>query len=206
MGVPVEVPGLNQFIDEIPDGTIVSIEGGVDHPKAILTNMIIKTALVQGRELIYVGPRGVAGLLEQLPLWGDLSGKITHRLEGLDLMSLYTCLPSKPLVVIDSLSYLVHEKDVVEVRTLLESIRQGTRASGAIVIQLIEDDLISNEMKTIVGFHSDGIIQFIIRDVPDGVTRFMRIEKWMSGFSYERNIYYNYAEGNINVDLRYRVV
>ena len=206
MGVPVEVPGLNQFIEEIPDGAIVSIEGGVDHPKAVLAHMIIKSALVQDRELIYVGPRGAAGLLEQLPAWGDLSSKVAHRLEGLDLVSLCTCLPSKPLVVIDSLSYLIHDKDITEVQTMLESIRQGARASGAIVLQLLEEELLSREMRTIACFHSDGVIQFQVRDVPDGVTRFMRIEKWMSGFSYERNIYYNYTEGNINVDLRYRVV
>ncbi|WP_019176215.1 hypothetical protein [Methanomassiliicoccus luminyensis] len=206
MGVAVEVPGLNQFIDEVPDGTIISIEGGVDHPKAVLAYMIIRTALGQGRELIYVGPPGVAGLLEQLPVWGDLSGRLAHRFEGLDLAPLCACLPSKPLVIIDSLSYLVHEKDIAEVRTVLESIRLGARSSGAIIVQLLESELLSKELLALVGFHSDGIIQFIVRDVPDGVTRFMRIEKWMSGSSFERNIYYNYTEGNINVDLRYRVV
>lgn len=206
MGVSVDVPGLNQFIDEIPDGSVVSIEGGVDHPKAVLTHMIINTALVQGRELVYVGPKGVAGLLEQLPVWDDISEKITQRLEGLDPASIGPYLSSKPLVVIDSLSYLIHDLDIAEVRSMLESIRQGARSSGAIFLQLIEDDLLSKEMRAIAGFHSDGIIQFLVRDVPDGVTRFMRIEKWMSGYAYERNIYYNYTEGNINVDLRYRVV
>jgi len=206
VGVSVEVPGLNQFIDEIPDGSIVSIEGGVDHPKAVLAYMLIKTALGEGRELIYVGPKGAAGLLEQLPVWGDLSCRLTQRLEGLDLVPLCTCFPSKPLVVIDSLSYLIYDKDLVEVQAMLEGIRQAARAGGAIVIQLLEDELLSREMRTIAGFHSDGIIQFLVRDVPDGVTRFIRIVKWMSGFSYERNIYYNYTEGNINVDLRYRVV
>lgn len=206
MGVPVEVPGLNQFINEIPDGTIISIDGGVDHPKAVLTYVLIRTALEQGKELIYAGPSGVAGLLGQLPAWGDLSARWARRLEDPDTESLCRCLPSKPLVIIDSLSYLVQGLELHEVRSSLENIRRGVRQSGAIVIQLIESDLLSKEVRTIVGFHSDGIIQFLVRDAPDGVTRFIRIEKWMSGASFERNIYYNYNEGRINVDLRYRVV
>ena len=206
MGIPVEIPGLNQFIDEIPDGAIVSIEGGVDHPKAALVRSIIRTALEQGRALVYVGPRGGIGLMEQLPEWNVLSCKIAHRLEGLNPESLYRCLPSKPLVIIDSLSYLIHDKEITKVRSMLETIRQEVRCNGAIIVQLLEDDLLSREMRTIAGFHSDGVIQFLVRDVPDGVTRFMRIEKWMSGSSFERNIYYNYTEGIINVDLRYRVV
>jgi len=206
VGVPVEIPGLNQFINEIPDGTIVSIEGGVDHPKAALTRSIIRTALEQGRELVYVGPRGGIGLMEQLPEWSALSCRWAHRLEGLNPESLCQWLPSKPLVVIDSLSYLIHDKELANVRSTLEIIRREVRCNGAIIVQLLDDDLLSKEMRTIAGFHSDGIIQFLVRDVPDGVTRFMRIEKWMSGSSFERNIYYNYTEGSINVDLRYRVV
>lgn len=207
MGVPVDIPGLNQFIDEIPDGAIISVEGGVDHPKAVLIRSIVRTAMGLGRELIYIGPEGGGtGLLEQLPGWDDLSEKLSQRLKGLELGTLRQFLPSKPLVIIDSLSYIIHNKDIAEVQSTLESVRSDVRHHGAIIIQLIEDELLSREMRTIVGFNSDGIIQFLARDVPDGVTRFMRIEKWMSGYTFERNIYYNYTEGNINVDLRYRVV
>ena len=135
-----------------------------------------------------------------------ISEKMAHAIKGLDLGMLRECLPLKPLVIVDSLSYLVHQKDIADVRRTMEAVRQDVRSSGAIVVQLIEDDLLSTEMKAVTGFLSDGIIRFLIRDVPDGVTRFIRIEKWMSGSSYERNIYYNYLEGEINVDLRYRVV
>ena len=56
------------------------------------------------------------------------------------------------------------------------------------------------------GFYADGIIQFLSKDAADGLTRYIRIPKWMTGSSYDRNIYYTYEEGRINIDLRYRVV
>ena len=70
----------------------------------------------------------------------------------------------------------------------------------------IEDGLLPKELGIMQRYHSDGIVQFLARDSPDGVSRFIRINKWMTGESYDRNIYYNYKEGKINVDLRYRVV
>lgn len=205
MGIPIEVPGLNQFISEVPDGSIVSIEGGVDHPKAILASTIISTALEQGKNLVYVAPPG-CGLMEQIPRWPEIQKRCQEQVDGRDVKSWARHLYQDSVVLVDSFSYLMAEKERGACLSVLESVRAQARKTGASVIMLTEDDLLPTELAVMRGYHSDGIIQFLARDSPDGVSRFIRITKWMTGASYDRNIYYNYTEGKINVDLRYRVV
>ncbi len=206
VAIPVEVPGLNQFIKEIPDGAVVLIEGWVDHPKAVLVKTLINTAMTQGSKLIYIAPVTKCGMMDQLNGWDMVEERCEERIDGNDHQVWVDHIRPKTVVLIDSLTALMVNKGVNVLLDTLESIRATAKRNGAIVIILSEEGLFPENMRTATGLRSDGIIQFLIRDSPDGVSRFIRIVKWMTGESYDRNIYYNYIEGKINVDLRYRVV
>jgi archaellum biogenesis ATPase FlaH len=203
VGIPITVPGLNQFIKEVPEGSIISIEGGVDPPKAVLAGVIACAAKESGWSVSYVCPRGRCGSLQDIPgIWN--ADKIT--VEG-DAPTLWKDhLKTKNLLIIDSLSYLMQGRSIQELKTLMEELKMSCRITGAIVIQLVEQGMFDPRSEQLSGFFADGIVQFLFKDSAEGVSRFIRIPKWMAGSSYDRNIYYSYEEGRINVDLRYRVV
>jgi archaellum biogenesis ATPase FlaH len=197
------MPGLSQFIKEVPEGSMISIEGGVDHPKAVMVGVIASTAQEKGWHISYVCPRGRCGSLQGLPgKWKeDLS-----LVEG-DAPTLWRDhAKTKNLLIIDSLSYLMQGRDVSDFKHVMEEVKSACRISGAVVIQLVELGMLEQWAEVLSGFYADGIVQFLSKDAADGLTRFIRIPKWMSGSSYDRNIYYSYEEGRINIDLRYRVV
>jgi KaiC/GvpD/RAD55 family RecA-like ATPase len=204
VGVPVEIPGLNQFIEEIPDGCVVTIEGGEDHPKAVLAMNLLEAASRIGWEMVYINPPGDCGLLAQLPSWKDLGHRCTS--EMFSRKEWGRTIRTEAIVLVDSFSYLAMDEGLIGLRSILEDARHAARKNNGILILLVDEDMMDAAGKALIGYHSDGIIRFFVRETPDGVSRFIRLEKWMSGASFDRNIYYNYIEGRINVDLRYRVV
>lgn len=115
-------------------------------------------------------------------------------------------LNKKSVLIIDSLSYLMQGREASDFKRVMEDVKSACRVSGAVVIQLVEFGMFDQSAEVLSGFYADGIIQFLSKDAADGLTRFIRIPKWMAGSSYDRNIYYTYEEGRINIDLRYRVV
>ena len=115
-------------------------------------------------------------------------------------------LKTNSLLIIDSISYLMHGFDMTEFKMIMEEIKVVCRINNAIVIQLVELGMLDQRSEMLAGFYADGIVQFLSKDSGEGLSRFIRIPKWMTGSSYDRNIYYTYEESRINVDLRYRVV
>lgn len=182
---------------------MISIEGGVDPPKAVMVSVIASTAKENGWNISYVCPRGRCGSLQTLPgKWRDDLAIV----EGDAPRIWRDHLKEKDLLVIDSLSYLLQGSDISEFKMVMEGVKVACRASGAVVIQLVELGMLAPWAEALSGFYADGIVQFLSKDAADGLSRFIRIPKWMTGSSYDRNIYYTYEEGRINVDLRYRVV
>jgi archaellum biogenesis ATPase FlaH len=203
VGIPISIPGLNQFIREVPEGSIISIEGGVDPPKSVMVGVVASTAKENGWNISYICPRGRCGSLQGLS--GEWKEGMSF-VEG-DAPTLWKDhIKSKNLLIIDSLSYLLQEKDISEFKRVMEEVKFACNSCGAIVIQLVELGMLDKWAEILSGFYADGIVQFLSKDAADGLTRFVRIPKWMSGASYDRNIYYTYEEGRINIDLRYRVV
>ena len=203
MGIPISLPGLSQFIKEIPDGSIVSIEGGVDPPKAVLVGSLVSTAKENGWNVSYVCPRGRCGSLQSLTgMWRDDMAIV----EG-DAPTLWKDhMKTKTVLIIDSISYLLQDYEISEFKQLMEEMKVTSRITGAIVIQLVELGMFDHRTEILSGFYADGIIQFLAKESGEGLSRFIRIPKWMTGSSYDRNIYFTYEEGRINIDLRYRVV
>ena len=115
-------------------------------------------------------------------------------------------MKTKNVLIIDSLSYLLQDYEISEFKQLMEEMKISSRVTGAIVIQLVELGMLDHRAEILSGFYADGIIQFLEKESGEGLSRYIRIPKWMTGSSYDRNIYYNYDEGKINIDLRYRVV
>jgi archaellum biogenesis ATPase FlaH len=203
VGIPISIPGLNQFIKEVPEGSMISIEGGVDPPKAIMVSEIASTAKENGWQVSYVCPRGRCGSLQTMQgPWREGISLV----EG-DAPTLWRDhMKSKNLLIIDSLSYLMQDCDVSEFKRVMEGVKSACVNSGAVVLQLVEIGMLDRWAEVLTGFYADGIVQFLSKDAADGLSRYIRIPKWMTGASYDRNIYYTYEEGRINIDLRYRVV
>ncbi len=203
MGLPIEIAGLRTIIDEIPDGNIVTIDGGIELSKAVLAMSFISTAISRKLPVTYVQPENGFGLMEQVQDWKVLLNKVGKVVKGLPELNGND--PSQTMLI-DSISYILIGYSTIDFKKVMEDIRSYCRSTGSIAIILMESDLMSKETGMLAGFHSDGIIKFHSRDVPDGVTNFIRVVKWMTGLSYEKNIYYSLNEGRISIDLRYRVV
>jgi hypothetical protein len=119
VGIPISIPGLNQFIREVPEGSIISIEGGVDPPKSVMVGVVASTAKENGWAISYICPRGRCGSLQALS--GEWKEGMSF-VEG-DAPTLWKeHIKSKNLLIIDSLSYLLQEKDISEFKRVMVTV------------------------------------------------------------------------------------
>ena len=132
---------------------MISIEGGVDPPKAIMVGEIASTAKENGWQISYVCPRGRCGSLQSLP--GSWKEEMLL-VEG-DAPTLWKDhMKNKGLLIIDSLSYLLQGRDVQEFKRVMEDVKSACTSSGAVVIQLVELGMLDRWAEVLSGFYADG--------------------------------------------------
>jgi KaiC/GvpD/RAD55 family RecA-like ATPase len=193
MAIAVEVPGLDQFVQEIPDGRLLLLEGGLAPAKNHLARHLGQTASRAGRPVTLVSTRTEAKAkqealrLLEVEEWPDLASEV-----GRDL-------------VIDSFSLLAMDQKPSEVAERLRRLRHACAQKGSVAVLVLDDGQLDAQAQAVCHHLADGVIQFRIREDPEGPVAFLRVPKWMDRQAVERNIYYGFDGRNLLIDTRRRV-
>ncbi|MEM0493485.1 MAG: hypothetical protein QXS02_06010 [Candidatus Thermoplasmatota archaeon] len=203
MGIPINIPGLDQFIQEIPDGNIIVIQGDIDPIKTIFTQILAGYAQRNKKEVIYVSSRAKEEIREELLQYtGSSHFKV---IEERSHRYWKDFVKKDVVLIIDSFSYLVLDKSLSEVRTILEELDSLCKQNNTILLLTLEYGMLDEKIQITINHLADGIIHFLYRETTKGIARFIRISKWLNRYSFTDNIYYSFDGTRINIDLRARV-
>ena len=196
MGIPITITGLNQFISEIPEGNLVLVESSIDPIATIFVQRLAVLAQKNGHDVTYITSRTKQEVCEQL---------VYYQSEPVDICVVEERSNRKWKEYITEKSVLILDVPLVEVRSVLEELLKLCQQLNAIVIITIEQGMLDSKVEISTGHLADGILKFLCKDTSKGIARFIRIQKWMKGQSFDENIYYTFDGKKINVDLRSRV-
>jgi archaellum biogenesis ATPase FlaH len=203
MGIPIVIPGLSEFIKEIPDGNTILVEGNIDPIKTIFVQQLAGIAKQKSRNVNYITSRAKEEVIEQISYYnGTVDFPV---IEERSHRHWKNYLGKDGVLILDSFSYLILEKTLPEVRTILEELDSVCKQQNAIIFLTVEEGMLDEKVHITVGHLADGIFRFMSRDTSKGIARFIRIPKWLNRKSFDENIYYTFDGKKLNVDLRARV-
>jgi archaellum biogenesis ATPase FlaH len=205
MGLSINIPGLGDFIKEIPDKNLILIEGEMDNIKTFFVQKIGYNATKIGKNITYITSNDREELQHQLCQYKFKLDKVTI-LNGNSLSHIRKYITKNSVLIIDSFSYLTLEQELSQFKDILEDIRKMCKKENAIIFLTIETGMLPHRMEKILAHVTDGIIQFKTKESSKGIVRFIRIPKWANGNIIDSNIYYTFNKREINIDLRSRVV
>jgi len=126
MGLPVDVPGLDTIIPEVPDGRLVVVESGPDPAKSFFVRRMAITAMKANRPLTFVTSRDQDEVHELLaaegasPNWREDNVQIVARDS---IVSLDDFDVERSLLAVDSFSFLTLDLPPIRLSDLLRSLR-----------------------------------------------------------------------------------
>jgi KaiC/GvpD/RAD55 family RecA-like ATPase len=208
MGLPVEIPGLNTILPEVPDGKVAIVEGGSDGAKGYFARRIAKSALRLGRRVTYLTSRDgpeVTAELQNGSVDPVRAGLL--RVEELDSLSGSGSLDTAGgLLAIDSFSFLTLDLPLPRLAEMMRGLHTECSRTGLTVVLATDRGMFDPRAEAVTIHLSDGLIQFHSKEGPEGVIRYLRVPKWPSGTVTDRNIYYEFDGTKMVIDLRRRVL
>jgi archaellum biogenesis ATPase FlaH len=205
MGLPIDIAGLDQIIPEIPEGNMIFLEGSIEPIKTIFALNLGQIAIKTGHNITYITSHEQKEVLMNSNYY---VGEELHFniIEDRNYTKWKSYIKKGTVLIIDSFSYLMLDKSLSEFKMILEEMRKLCKEEKAILILTLDLGMLESKYE-ITGAHLvDGIVQFLFREEPDGIARFMRIPKWMNGHAYDKNIFFTFDDKRINIDSRARVV
>lgn len=191
MPVAIEVPGLDAFTPEVPDGRVVLLEGDLSPAKGHLARRIGRTAAEAKRPVALLTTRG--GETAEGLIVHDLSAWPAHgHPDGQDL-------------VVDSFSLLALDASPAVVAERVRAIRRDCQRTGRIAVLVLDDGQLGPAARAACHHLADGVIQFLVRDDSDGPVSFLRIPKWMDRAGADKNLFYGFDGRQMLIDTRRRV-
>ena len=204
MGIPITIPGLTEFITEIPKGTLVLVEGSIDPITTLFVQQIATVAVHEDKKVNYITSRAMEEVRDQVQYFQD-NGAEFSIVEERSHRHWQDYIVDHGVTIIDSFSYLNIERSLSDVRRVLEEFLKRCKQHHAIVFLTLEQGMLSEQVEVTCAHLADGIFKFLTMDTSKGIRRYIRIPKWMHGKSFDENIYYHFDGKNISVDLRARV-
>jgi archaellum biogenesis ATPase FlaH len=192
MPVAIEVPGLDAFAPEVPDGRVLLLEGDLSPAKGHLARRIGKTAAAGKRPVALLSTRGGESIPDGVALH-DLAAWPAHG------------HPDDHDLVIDSFSLLSMEASPTVVAERMRAIRRDCQRHGRIAVLVLDDGQLDPAARSACHHLADGVIQFLTRDDSDGPVSFLRIPKWMDRAGADKNLFYGFDGRQILIDTRRRV-
>lgn len=204
MPIPFNIAGLDQFVEEIPDGNIILIKGRIDPVKVYFAQHVGCTARSKGRKVKYITSRVKDEIKRQID--GFNSGENNFEiLEERSARHWQDYIEENVVLIIDSFSYLMLDKSLYEFRDNLEDLRKICKEKNAIVLLTLEDNMLEEKQEITAEYLSDGIIHFLTKEISNGIARYLRFPKWTDQESYDQNIYYQFDGKEMKADPRARV-
>lgn len=191
MPVAIEVPGLDAFTPEVPDGRVILLEGDLSPAKGHLARRIGRTAAEAKRPVALLTTRG--GETAEGVTVHDLSAWPAHgHPDGQDL-------------VVDSFSLLALDASPSTVADRVRAIRRDCQRNGRIAVLVLDDGQLGPAARAACHHLADGVIQFLVRDDADGPVSYLRIPKWMDRAGADKNLFYGFDGRQMLIDTRRRV-
>ena len=210
MGIPVEVPGLNNLIPELAGGQIVLVESGADSAKSFFVRRLGLTSLSLQQPVTFVISRDRTELFRLLHNEGSAAtGPYDERLEVLEaaiLPNLGEFARRGGLLAVDSFSFLTLDVPPLRLAEMLRQLRAISQQHGTTVVLATDRGMFDPRAEAIAAHLSDGYLQFQSREGSEGLVRYLRIPKWTEGKFFDRNIYYEFDGTHLAIDLRSRVL
>lgn len=205
MGIPIDITGLKQFIDEIPDGNIILVEGRIDPVKSFFAQHLGLIADKSGKIVTYVSSRWIEEVKEEVSRQNG--GNIPFDIiEERSARHWRDHVADDAVIIIDSFSYLTLDKTLYEFTMDLEHLRKAVKKTNTIVLLISEQGMLEEKMEITTQYIADGVIRFMTKEASKGIARYIRFPKWIGDVSFDDNIYYTFDGKRMNVDLRSRVV
>ena len=204
MGIPIEIAGMSEFIQKIPFGNLVLVEGSIDPITTIFVQTMATIAVHKDVPVRFITSRAEEEVREQIRLFQDngvdfpIVAERSHR-------HWQDHIKENGLTVIDSFSYLNIDRPLSDVRRVLEEFLKLCKEKHAIMLLTTEHGMLEEQVDVTCAHLADGIFRFLTRDTEKGIRRYIRVPKWMNGQSFDENIYYHFDGREIRVDLRARV-
>ncbi len=208
MGLPVEVPGLDTILPEIPDGRIIVVESGADPAKSFFVRRLGLTALRAGLAVTFVVSRDREELLGLLSKEGGSIGladdlEIVER-DTVDDLAKFASKGG--FLAVDSFSLLTLDLPPAALAAMLRTLRAQCREMLTTVVLGTDRGMFEARGEAVVAHLADGVLQFHSREGPEGLVRMLRVPKWTEGKFFDRNIYYEFDGKRLAMDLRSRVL
>lgn len=209
MSIPIEVPGLDNLLPEIDDGTIVVVEGGADVAKSFFVRRLCRTALHGGRPVSFVTSRDANELRE---LFSRENGQASGAPGGILIVerdaidSLDEFVPTAGLLAVDSFSFLTLGLSPTNLAQMLRDLHRAARANKATALLATDQGMLDPRSEAVVTHLAEGHIEFHAQEGTEGLLRFLRIPKWADGRFIDRNVYYDFDGRRMAIDLRSRVL
>jgi hypothetical protein len=203
--VPLELPGLNQFIPSIPSGRVIIIKGGQNPAKSYLAQLIGNCAIGVGIEPNYVTSRGALDLKRQLDHFFPERGYFISSEDSSPLVWA-SLLKAKSMLIIDSFSYLLFGREPSDCRHILEEMRKKSKINDSLLLLVLDDNILDRSVEEMILHLADGVITFRTVETADGVKRFLRIERWTNEEIFDENIFYTFTDNHMHIDLRHRII
>jgi len=204
MGIKIDMPGLNNFIPEIPDGQIILIEGKLDPIKTFFVMHLGEIACKNGKDVVFITSKNKYEIRESLKTkdFGDGFKVIDER----SSRHWKDYISNNSVLIIDSFSYLMLDKTLYEFRDVMEDMRDECKKRGAIGLFTLVDDMLGEKEEITTEYLADGIIRFLTKKSSTGIDRYIRIPRWVGNVSFDENINYTFDGTRMSVDQRERVV
>ena len=209
MSLPVEVPGLDTIVSEIPDGVIIIVEGGADLAKSYFVRRLCRTAVHSGRPVTFVTSRDAG---ELRALFARENGEASdaaaqlrvHERDTVD--NLVEFVPPGGLLAVDSFSFLTLDLSPADLARMLRDLHRVVRDKTATCVLVTDEGMFEPRSEAVVAHLVEGHIGFHAQEGTEGLIRFLRIPKWADGRFIDRNIYYDFDGRRMAIDLRSRVL
>ncbi len=209
MGIPVEIPGLDTIIPEIPDGQLIVVESGTDPAKNYFIRTLCRAANRLGRPVTFITSRDkeeLAKAFRVLPPEDPEGRPFIQVIERDSIQTVQEFSEEGRTLAVDSFSYLTLDLPPPQLATLLRQLREACHAHGMTALLATDRGMFDPRAEAVTVHLADGMFQFHAKEGPEGLMRFLRIPKWMDGRFVDRNIYYDYDGQRMAIDLRRRVI
>ena len=182
MDIPIEIPGLNQFIPSVAGGSVVLLRGSGDLVKTHFAQYLGEMGKKAGMHLVYVTSRGIEEVLTRYKACFNDGAEITV-MEHRSPMRWIAMIQKDVVMIVDSFSYLTIDKDMQTFRTTIEDIRLASKNAQAIVVLIVDSEMMTPDKEAVLFHLSDGVIEFHLKETAEGLSRFIRIVRWMGSAS-----------------------
>jgi KaiC/GvpD/RAD55 family RecA-like ATPase len=203
--IPIDIPGLTQFISSIPAGNVLLIRGEADQVKSYFAQYLGVRAKQVGDKVSLITSRGKEDVLKDLRSFFGEKAQIDLS-EDVTWTKWLGQVKPETVLIIDSFSFMMHGQATQTIRATVEELRRAVKHSNSLVILVSDDGMLEKTNEALLAHLMDGIVVFVTKETSEGISRFIRIQRWMDGRAFDNNIFYTFDERRINVDLRYRVV